>query len=271
LAQEQPDAPVRQPSPSESGRRPILPILLGLTVIVAFGVATWYALAPIQPPAAAGEPPLIKAELAPFKEKPAEPGGLEIPNKDKLVFERLTPAPAPDKEEKLAPRPEEPVARPKQAEQPATPQSTAEPTQSAAVAPPPAAPPPPAAREDAPAAREDAPAAPSAAPTTTAAATAARQPAAASATPQAANDKANFRIQIAAYRSEETARNAWVWLRDQHKELLEPLDARIARVEIKGKGTFFRLQAGPFDDRAAARQTCDALKERKLDCIVIAS
>jgi len=294
LAHEPPDASVRPTTPTKTGRRPLLPIVVGLAVVVGFAAAAWYALAPLQPAMQTGEPPLIKADIEPFKEKPSEPGGLQIPNQDKLVFERLTPAAAPAKEEKLAPEPEEPVARPQQAD--ATPASTSEaaPTEATAATPPPPVAPPRAAAESETTMAAAPPAPPPAAgaaadetagagaaspaPADSAASDNAEEKTAAAVATTTKTDSGNaaattdrFRVQIAAYRSEETARSAWLRLRKQHSDVLAELDARIARVEIEGKGTYYRLQAGPFADRAAAGGTCDALKARKLSCFVVKS
>ncbi len=93
---------------------------LGMSAV--FAVAAWYALqrSDMQPPAAA-EVPLVKAEPGPVKEKPEDPGGLKIPNQDKLVYERITPKPQAPKTEKLAPAPEEPIVKTAEAAKPAAP------------------------------------------------------------------------------------------------------------------------------------------------------
>ncbi len=79
---------------------------------VVFAVAAWYALQ--RPDLAAPttvEVPLVKAEPGPVKEKPKDPGGLKIPNQDKLVYERITPKAQAPVKEKLAPAPEEPIVK----------------------------------------------------------------------------------------------------------------------------------------------------------------
>ncbi|QQR69725.1 MAG: SPOR domain-containing protein [Alphaproteobacteria bacterium] len=68
-------------------------------------------------------PPVIKADGAPVKERPEQPGGIAIPHQDKDVFARMnTPegaAPSPDKA-RVLPAPEAPMPRPG-AEAPAAP------------------------------------------------------------------------------------------------------------------------------------------------------
>ena len=56
--------------------------------------------------------PLIKADTTPLKSRPAQPGGMEVPNQDKLVFDRLDPGSAPPMVERLLPPPEVPLPRP---------------------------------------------------------------------------------------------------------------------------------------------------------------
>ena len=83
---------------------------LGMSAI--FAVAAWYALQRSDlRPSVMAEVPLVKAEPGPVKEKPEDPGGLKIPNQDKLVFERITPKPEAPVAEKLAPPPEEPIVK----------------------------------------------------------------------------------------------------------------------------------------------------------------
>lgn len=59
--------------------------------------------------------PLVKAEISPVKVKPADPGGMEIPDRDKLVYERLNGEnPEGGQVERLLPPPEEPMPMPEE-------------------------------------------------------------------------------------------------------------------------------------------------------------
>lgn len=104
----------RRPSPVVTPRRVLL--LLILTVLaIGTGVAVnWSAGEEEQP---TGELPTIKAEL-PIKQKPEEPGGIDIPHQDVTVFQKLdNKAEGPKKTgvEHLLPPPETPTAPPPQA------------------------------------------------------------------------------------------------------------------------------------------------------------
>lgn len=56
--------------------------------------------------------PLIRADNRPTKTKPTVPGGMAVPDQDKLVFDRLDPDSAPPVIERLLPPPEVPLPRP---------------------------------------------------------------------------------------------------------------------------------------------------------------
>ncbi len=57
--------------------------------------------------------PLVTADARPFKVRPADPGGIEVPDRGRLIYQSLSEgeAPVPDTEQ-LLPPPEEPVAPP---------------------------------------------------------------------------------------------------------------------------------------------------------------
>ena len=94
-----------------------------------FGVALWMALVIIAAVGGAAgawvvayergleagiaaSPPLIKAEAGPTKVPPEDEGGLEVPNRDALVFDAIDEGGEEPAEEVLAPAPEEPMAKP---------------------------------------------------------------------------------------------------------------------------------------------------------------
>jgi len=60
-----------------------------------------------------GGPQLVQADPEPYKVKPASPGGMQVENQDKLVYERVAKGEAPPRVENLLPAPEEPKAPPK--------------------------------------------------------------------------------------------------------------------------------------------------------------
>jgi hypothetical protein len=56
--------------------------------------------------------PIVHANKDPIKVKPDSPGGMAVPDRDKLVYDRLAPGSAPSTVEQLLPRAETPIAPP---------------------------------------------------------------------------------------------------------------------------------------------------------------
>jgi len=74
-------------------------------------------------------------------------------------------------------------------------------------------------------------------------------------------------VHLASYRSREAADRGWTELRRAHKDLLDGLSAEITSINLgPGKGTFYRLNAGPLIDRNVATDLCGKLKRRRQYC-----
>ncbi|MCH8092495.1 MAG: SPOR domain-containing protein, partial [Proteobacteria bacterium] len=71
-----------------------------------FSAIVWYSFTKGQDGGAESLVPLIKAENKPIKVRPEKPGGMEVPNQDKLVYSRMNPGERPPPVEKLLPLPE---------------------------------------------------------------------------------------------------------------------------------------------------------------------
>ncbi len=245
-------------------------ILVGGTSVLAagwYGATRWLGLG------AEEVVPLIQADSRPYKVRPDDPGGLQIPNRDKLVYDRLTGEERPAPVERLLPAPERPLPPPRPGDQP---------RELASDAPPP--PPPPVT----PRVITESPPPPPSEDTAVAAATpepkpvpeAAKPPSAeppsatpASATPVVPVVKAaadgDFLVQLASVRAEEGAHREWARLSKRHGDLLGTLALSVERADLGARGVYYRVRAGPLADRAAATCLCDALKARKLGCLVV--
>jgi len=258
----------RQEEQREEPRRRLPAALLTLVLMAVFAGGLWFAYTQGAKHAtvsgsSSGNVPLIRADDRPTKVKPDQPGGLEVPDRDKLIFNEKSGAPP---VERLLPPPEKPAPRPAPA-----PRRVA------------AAPPPEAASTQAP--PGDAPKAPKAATAQQAAAPA--KPAqpeeakpAAPATPAAAAKPATppvatptqpasaggIRVQLGSVRTPEAAREEWNRLKQANPEILGKLSAVAVRADLGDKGTYYRIQAGPFADAGAADRVCGELKKRNLGC-----
>jgi len=89
--------------------------LFMLLALAGLGVLGWFAYEESVGPVSDKEVPLIKAETTPFKIEPEDPGGMDIPHKDKVVYNAISPTISDAAEEngtapaKTMPLPEEPV------------------------------------------------------------------------------------------------------------------------------------------------------------------
>ncbi|MDY6407856.1 MAG: SPOR domain-containing protein [Pseudomonadota bacterium] len=76
-----------------------------------------------------------------------------------------------------------------------------------------------------------------------------------------------WRIQLMSSPKKATVEKAWKNILQKHKALLSDMSHTIVSVEIAGKGTFYRLQAGKFATRDQAAALCAKLKAQKQDCV----
>jgi hypothetical protein len=76
-----------------------------------------------------------------------------------------------------------------------------------------------------------------------------------------------FRVQVAAVDSRAGAEATWTQLQKKHPQLLGDLHLTVVEI-TKNSGKMYRVQGGPFPDRAAAVDACMALKAAKQNCLV---
>jgi len=227
----------------QAPRRRLLAIAGALLVMAVFAGGLWLAyVAGTRHAAGAGtsEVPLIRADARPMAVRPAEPGGLKIPDRNMLIYD-----PGKRMVEHLLPPPEQPMARLAAA---AAPAEAAAPT----ISPLPDAAP------------AGAGAAPAATPPTTAAAP--MPLAAPHRTP--AGKTGNVRLQLGSVRSADGARLEWDRIRQRNSDLLGALSASPVRADLGEKGVYYRIQTGPIASSAADR-ICGVLKARKVGCVIV--
>jgi cell division septation protein DedD len=221
-----------------------------------------------------GEVPLIRADGRATKQRPDQPGGMTIPDQDKLVYNQGAPARQP---ERLLPPPEAPLPSPAPPAAPslaaAEPAPAPAPVEPAPVAPPPVAAPPiaaaPAPAPAPPLAAVPPPQADIAAPPPPPPVIASPATEAAATPPPVAVAGRGWRLQLGALRSEDAAAKEWEKLQAANKDLLGDLSAIWPRADLGERGTFWRLQAGPLPDQTAAERLCGELKKRNLGCILV--
>ena len=102
------DPRIRRPKPR---RNRLLAAVVAVAALTGFAGIAWYATSKgRQNPGAVA--PLITAERDPVKERPAEPGGMDVPNRNLQVFNRMNPDAQPQRVERLLPPSEVPMPRP---------------------------------------------------------------------------------------------------------------------------------------------------------------
>jgi len=237
----------------ETQRRPrrVLATVLTLLVMGLFSGGLWLAYIEVSRHAGreptSGGVPLIRADERPTKVKPEQPGGMEIPDRDKLIYN-----PARTVVEHLLPPPEKPMARP-------LPPPTA-PSQTEAARPLAVPPPAPGTPENPPAAMPVSQPAPQAAGKAVQAGPAPPKPASAKA--------GGIRLQLGSVRSEDAARQEWERIKRKSTDLLGNLSATPIRTDLGDKGVYYRIQTGPVADLPAAERICSELKQRSIGCII---
>lgn len=209
--------------------------------------------------------PVVKNDSEPYKVKPESPGGMEVPNADKTVYNAITSSHKADGDsidkalEEITSNPEEPikVAVPEKVQdadseteadiENVTPPAVEQKTEAAKI------------EEN----KEEK--------------TEIKKvvkldqiPKSEEKAKKSETKKARaYKVQLGSYRTEKDVEKAWKTLKKKYPDLLGKLESSTESVKISGKGAFWRLQAGPIDIEPRAREICKKLSEKKQGCIVV--
>lgn len=285
------------PGDEQQGGSPkrMITAAIALGAVAAFGIGIWFAYDQGVKRGSSGAPPLIRADQGPTKVAPENPGGMQVPNQDKQIYDRIggnqPPASDDGKTERLLPPPERPSAS--VATAPATGPAGSAPSVTVPMRPAPS-PVPNQVPNQAPAQQatgipnqtnapsamplQQAEKAPAAKPAETKPAAAAEKPAAKPAPKPAAEAPAktaslaspggSAKVQLASLKDQADAQATWSRLQKKFPEL-SGLTPSYEKVEIPNKGAFVRLQVGPLKDRTAAQSLCQQLAAKNQGCIVV--
>ena len=220
--------------------RGVIVSLIALLVLGAFAGGLWFAYQQGLRHASGGvaDVPLIRADERPTKVKPENPGGMEVPDRDKLIYTQKHPV-----VEHLLPPAEKPLPKPT-----ALPSSPAAPSVELPPAPAPAAVEPAQPQQLASKPSDKLPSAPKS-----------------TVAPGAPANAHGTRLQLGSVRSEATARQEWERIKRTNADLLANVSAIPVRADLGEKGVFYRIQTGPLTD---ADQLCSELKRRNVGCII---
>ena len=212
-----------------------------------------------------GPPPVIEADGAPIKSRPADAGTDEGPQPDRLVYERLAGQTRPSVE-RLLPPPEQPLPRPIVAPDPPPPPP--EPVRPVVAPLPPSVQPP--ANMLAPPSAAPVPAPvvqPQPQPQSQPSQPAPAQPASPALAQRPAGG-GSWRVQLASVRSEAEAASEWKRLSSRYASALNGVGMQIVKADLGEKGVFYRVQGGGLDE-IGARSVCEQLKSQNVGCVVV--
>jgi hypothetical protein len=246
-------------------RGQILTVMVSIAAIASFGSVVWWAHNQDVKAGGKGlEPLVVQAPATPARIKPDNPGGLVPPNQDKEVFNRIAPGAVQTQPEKLLPAATNPKLPANGLPTPAAPKPEPEaaktPTPVQAGAPAAGSPTPP------PAAAATNPPTPTA--TDVKPATTEAGPSIASLIDNLSGPTGGWRVQVASVKNEDVAKSTWARLQSAHGDVMANLRMQAVRVDLGDKGVWYRVQAGPLDEKQA-QSICSTLKSRKADCVTV--
>ena len=245
-------------------RRGAILLAVAVIVLIAFAGVIWSAYNQGVREGGRDAPPRIAADERPFKTVPADPGGYETPDQDKLVYDEISGQPR-EVEENVSPPAEEPIemeSLPPAGTESETPDEAPDGLRGD-----------PPAETDAPAEAtepEETPAAPveeepepepePEAPAETASAS--------SLVPASADGP--WLVQIAATRSNEDAQAVWQGFRNKAADLTNGVRPDYQRADLGERGVYIRVRVPGFQSKGAADAWCAEAKTRGQDCISVA-
>jgi cell division septation protein DedD len=280
----------------------------GILALAGFAGVLWYAY---EWGLGGGETvglPTVQAEAGPEKEKPSDPGGLQVPYQDQLVLNQGEAGATAPRIERLLPPPEAPLPLPELAEiapsydepvdaapldgeiglpsgdagalQPAgepagEPAETAAELQAAKTVPElPAAPSAQAAQDVAGSQGQAGETQSAATQATTTQATTTPAPTTPAPTTPAATTPAtraagDFAVQLVSLKDSGAAQQEWSRLQGVFPQLLGDKSLLLQSADVAGVGKVYRLRAGPYATRATAAKVCAQLKSKQQDCLVV--
>ncbi len=230
-------------------------------VLFVFAGSIWAFYRVKSGPVVSAEVPLIRADEQPTRKRPSDAGGMTVPERDSIVLNRAEPS-----VEQLLPPPETPLPRPVTPEPPAAAEPTPPPPQ--AAAPPPEQQPEPPGAATAAAPTSPAPSA-ATSPNLAPPAPERKTARAAAPPPPAPASGKGYRLQLGSVRTPEAAKREWERLKGEQGDLLAALRFTAARADLGDRGIYYRIQAGPIADAAAAERDCSELKRRGVGCILV--
>lgn len=242
--------------------------MIGAGVVAVVALAVLGGFVAFKDNGASDEMMMIEATQEPVKIRPANPGGMRIPDQDKYVYDRLRTADVNTTVESLFPEPEKPVVPDTLIEAdsfvPMQHTASVDPLKEKA----PATLMPTVPAEPEPIVAEEI-VLPKAAPVVEPKKVASPKSGTKQAVKKAAVPAAtgNWHAQLMSSSKKATVEKSWPTILAKHKGLLSNMPHKIVKADIAGKGTFYRLWVGNFANKNEATALCKKLKAQKQDCV----
>lgn len=251
----------------------LIGVSIGIVLAVGIGWLTFGRYVSVYYGADSNDLPVIRADSAADGMKPETPGGMEVPNRDKLVYERLRQSNTELPVERLLPsaeKPKEPlmakkenITSPKESEDQIAALTAEiiqeEQKQSSALI-----------YED-----DGTPVevmfketARASEPVKTEKQNDSQAGVSEKSKDKPAEQKVFYSIQLVSTRSESAAESEWKRLSKKFNEIIADQSHFISKTVVSS-GTFYRLRAGRFEKREEAAALCDQLKNKKQECFVV--
>jgi len=217
-----------------TGRRMFVAALTVITLAI-FGGLIWYSYLKGTND---GPVPVVRADNSVIKEKPENPGGLEVPDQDKNVFNRVESGKA-EHDGNLGASAELPAERPETVlSETVAKNITTAPTVPNQIGSPTARP-------------EDV------------------AKAVAAIAPSVKGNNGGFLVQLGAFSKEESAQKLWATLKNENAALLMGVSPDVMMIDLGKKGVLYRLRGKMTSTKGHAEDICTALKAKKQACIVV--
>ncbi len=260
------ERPTPPPLKSEKSRSVGLKIsiFIGIFGLVSISGLVWFALNQGDLIGERQDLPLVKAENSPIRVKPDNPGGLEVPNRDRLILKNLETA-NPSKlgvPEKLIPRAESPIftnnkepslaapdnekiSKDKEVEQKQEKIKTSKLKRKPSEL----------KKSEGYNKGQDEK----------------RQknkPLTIETKQEVISKAATHRVQLASLAKQKAADKFWKQMKKKHPTLFGEMLGRVVKIKLKSKGTFYRVQ-GDAISRNTAEKICKIMKTKKQACLVV--
>lgn len=239
-------------------------IFIGIFGLVSISGLVWFALNQGDLIGERQDLPLVKAENSPIRVKPDNPGGLEVPNRDRLILKNLETA-NPSKlgvPEKLIPRAESPIftnnkeaslgvpdnekiSKDKGVEQKQEKIKTSKLKRKSSEL----------KKSEGYNKGQDEK----------------RQknkPLTIETKQEVISKAATHRVQLASLAKQKAADKFWKQMKKKHPTLFGEMLGRVVKIKLKSKGTFYRVQ-GDAISRNTAEKICKIMKTKKQACLVV--